>query len=318
MACLHTARHGMYLSRQQGKHASYTPPQQPAVDADRASQGHSSDAADKEPPRRSFEYWATEHLYISGAYWGLHAATLMQLSDAIRGQDLKKLVLRCQQPCGGFAGNLGHDPRILHTLSAVQILLILDAYQEIKTDQVCQYVIGLQLPNGAFVGDEWGEIDTRYTYCGLATLGLLGRLHLANTSAAAAFLKSCFNPDGGFGIIPGAESHAGQTFCCVAGLLLCDALDEELARRTGEWLLQRQAPSGGLNGRPGKPVDSCYGCTWLGVFAPMLEIRRMYFTRTLPRQPSPYSALRTTGWPLFTLCIACRQVSLRGCPGTCL
>ena len=29
---------------------------------------------------------------------------------------------------------------------------------------------------------------------------------------------SCRNFDGGFGAVPGAESHAGQIFCCVGAL----------------------------------------------------------------------------------------------------
>jgi len=34
-------------------------------------------------------------------------------------------------------------------------------------------------PDGSFTGDEWGEVDTRFSYCGLSTLALLGRLSMA-------------------------------------------------------------------------------------------------------------------------------------------
>jgi len=144
-------------------------------------------------------------------------------------------------------------------------------------------------PDGCFTGDEWGEVDTRFSYCALSTLALLGRLSLAGEGGreggrgleqgmsgvrlthvsltalcrrlpcwddyrwqvreggreggrlphtrcqptthfhlppslppslppclppdlpkANAFVGACRNFDGGFGCVPGAESHAGQ------------------------------------------------------------------------------------------------------------
>ena len=56
-------------------------------------------------------------------------------------------------------------------------------------------------------------------------------------------------------MLPGAESHAGQIFCCVATLSICNALDELDANRLGWWLAERQCDSGGLNGRPEKQAD---------------------------------------------------------------
>ena len=125
----------------------------------------------------------------------------------------------------------------------------------------------LQLADGSFQGDEWGEVDTRFSYCALAGLSILGRLscggadagkQLIDVNAANQFVASCKNFDGGFGCVPGAESHAGQVFCCVAALSIGGALhliDHELL---GWWLAERQCDSGGLNGRPEKQADVCY------------------------------------------------------------
>jgi geranylgeranyl transferase type-2 subunit beta len=41
-------------------------------------------------------------------------------------------------------------------------------------------------PDGSFAGDEWGEIDTRFSYCALSTLAIMGKLPLPPTAAAAA------------------------------------------------------------------------------------------------------------------------------------
>lgn len=60
------------------------------------------------------------------------------------------------------------------------------------------------------------------------------------------------------------ESHGGTTFCALAALQLSDQLDL-LSKRQLEnmkrWLLFRQ--DGGFNGRPNKPVDTCYSF-WIG------------------------------------------------------
>jgi prenyltransferase beta subunit len=74
----------------------------------------------------------------------------------------------------------------------------------------------------------------------------------------SSVILSCRNFDGGFGAVPGAESHAGQIFCCVGALSIGNALhyiDEDLL---GWWLSERQCDSGGLNGRPEKQADVCY------------------------------------------------------------
>ena len=76
-----------------------------------------------------------------------------------------------------------------------------------------------------------GEVDTRFSFCGLATLALLvglslslslltiplsfsphiqGRLDAVDVDKAVDFVLQCMNFDGGFGRVPGSESHAGQ------------------------------------------------------------------------------------------------------------
>lgn len=71
----------------------------------------------------------------------------------------------------------------------------------------------LQQSDGSFVGDEWGEVDTRFSYCALSCLSLLGRLDAMNIVSAVDFVRRCQNFDGGFGSVPHAESHAGQSNC---------------------------------------------------------------------------------------------------------
>jgi len=83
-------------------------------------------------------------------------------------------------------------------------------------------------------------------------------LDAIDVNKAVEFIVTCKNFDGGFGSIPGAETHAGQIFCCVGALSIAGALHHVDADLLGWWLCERQTPGGGLNGRPEKLPDVCY------------------------------------------------------------
>nr|CAG8434237.1 3394_t:CDS:2 [Entrophospora candida] len=202
------------------------------------------------------EYWLTEHLRLSGVYWGLTALDLLDHVDVLNREDVVKYVASCQHENGGFGGHIGHDPHLLYTLYAVQILVIEDSLESVNVDKIVEYVTSRQdRTTGAFTGDEWGEIDTRFSYCALSCLSLLKRLDAVNIQKAVEFIILCKNFDGGFGSTPGAESHAGQIFCCVGALAIVNSLHLVDADLLGWWLCERQLKNGGLNGRPEKLED---------------------------------------------------------------
>lgn len=77
-------------------------------------------------------------------------------------------------------------------------------------------ILSLQQPSGTFAGDRFGETDTRFLYIAIQTLSLLGKLSELDRDGkngrarAIEHLIQCRNFDGGFGMAPGAESHASQ------------------------------------------------------------------------------------------------------------
>ena len=89
-------------------------------------------------------------------------------------------------------------------------------------------------------------------------------------------MESCANFDGGYGVGPGAESHSGQVFTCLAALSIAGRLDpaSASAQKLGAWLSERQVPAGGLNGRPEKQEDSCY--SWW-VLSSLVMIDRLHW-----------------------------------------
>jgi len=124
----------------------------------------------------SFEFVVSEHLRMSGVYWGACALSLLDALSDLDREQIVGFVSSCAHACGGYGGNVEHDPHMLYTLSAVQILVLFDALEQLDEEKTVSYVAALQNADGSFRGDEWGEVDTRFTYCALCCLSLLDRL----------------------------------------------------------------------------------------------------------------------------------------------
>ncbi|CCH61140.1 hypothetical protein TBLA_0E00790 [Henningerozyma blattae CBS 6284] len=217
------------------------------------------------------EHWLTEHLRLNGIYWGITALTLLDRIDALPRDEIIKFVLSCfDENSGTFAPYPGHDGHMLATLSGVQILAIYDSIDSLTNEQIesiVKFVVTNQLEDGSFQGDQFGEVDTRFIYNGLATLKLLGRLTDNIVDSAVDYIKRCRNFDGGYGLCIGAESHSAQVFTCLGALALTGKLDTILTKdeqeQTAWWLCERQVNEGGFNGRPSKLPDACYSW-WVG------------------------------------------------------
>lgn len=207
----------------------------------------------------NYEYGMTDYLRMSGMYWGLTALDLIHETHNLPLDNIIEFVQDCQDAeSGGISACINHDPHLLHTLSAVQILCLYDRLDAINVEGVVKYVSSLQKPDGSFTGDKWGEVDTRFSFCAVATLALLKRLDAINVDKAVEFVESCKNFDGGFGSRPLSESHAGLIYCCIGFLSITGRLDVIDRDTLAWWLCERQLPSGGLNGRPEKLPDVCY------------------------------------------------------------
>jgi geranylgeranyl transferase type-2 subunit beta len=267
---------------------------------------------DKLDSPTSYEGAVTEHLRMSGVYWSLAALSLLRSPNEVdtsmgltkpRAHDERSSIVdwvfTCWDPkSGGFGGNCSgecaHDAHLLYTLSALQILAMADCLEDERLDKeaLVKFVCGLQNEDGSFSGDKWGEIDTRFTYCAFSCLALLGKMPLPNWDntystnnshasdntidlhKAVKYIISCRNSfDGGFGAVPGAESHAGQVFCCIGALSISHSLHllndnpKSDADVLSWWLAERQCDSGGLNGRPEKQADVCYSWWILSVLS---------------------------------------------------
>lgn len=116
----------------------------------------------------------TEFLRMSGIYWGITALDLMNHLHKLDKRSIVKFIKKCLCPhLGGFGACEDHDPHLLYTLSAIQILCFYNCLEEVDLDGIAKYVASLQQPDGSFIGDKWGEVDTRFSFCAVAVLTLI-------------------------------------------------------------------------------------------------------------------------------------------------
>ena len=85
-----------------------------------------------------------------------------------------------------FGGSVDHDPHMLYTLSAIQILALCDQLHRVDGEKVAKFIASLQQQDGSFFGDKWGEIDTRFSYCALSAMSILGRLQTGEINVQKA------------------------------------------------------------------------------------------------------------------------------------
>jgi geranylgeranyl transferase type-2 subunit beta len=97
-----------------------------------ATEAHIKYIQSLDTKKDEYDYWLTEHLRLNGLYWGLTALHLLGRPDALSRDEVIDFVVSCQHENGGFGAAPGHDAHMLSTVSAVQVLVMLDALGELE------------------------------------------------------------------------------------------------------------------------------------------------------------------------------------------
>jgi len=127
-------------------------------------------------------WFTNEHLRMSGAYWCIGSLKLIHKLDFERTkQSMVQFVKECQNEDGGFGGNTGIDSHASSSLYALLVLSMFDSIDSIDLHGLAKYMASLQNKDGSFKGDADGEVDTRFSYCVVSCLSLLGKLDLIDT-----------------------------------------------------------------------------------------------------------------------------------------
>ncbi|ONI24310.1 hypothetical protein PRUPE_2G233300 [Prunus persica] len=78
----------------------------------------------------------------------------------------------------------------------------------IDSESILTSMRNLQQPDGSFMPIHTGaETDLRFVYCAAAICHMLGNWSGMDKEKAKEYILKCQSYDGGFGLIPGSESH---------------------------------------------------------------------------------------------------------------
>ncbi|KAL8247693.1 hypothetical protein R6Q59_008909 [Mikania micrantha] len=162
----------------------------------------------------------------------------------------------------------------------------------VDSNSISKSMKHLQQSDGSFMPIHTGaETDLRFVYCAAVISSLLDNWSGIDKEKAKNYILSCQSYDGGFGLIPGQESHGGATYCAVASLRLMGFIEDDLLSKCTssciidvplllDWCLQRQAVDGGFQGRPNKISDTCYAF-WVGGVLKILGANKFLNERNL-------------------------------------
>uniref|UniRef100_A0A8C5ZPW0 Geranylgeranyl transferase type-2 subunit beta n=1 Tax=Marmota marmota marmota TaxID=9994 RepID=A0A8C5ZPW0_MARMA len=187
--------------------------------------------------KENYEYCMSEYLRMSGISWVLTVMDLMGQLDQMNREEILTFIKSCQYEYGGISASNGHDPHLLYTLSAVQILTLYDSINVVDVSKVVEYRPAASWDMKIYFC-KIGRNDKRFSFCAVATLALLGKLDAINVEKAIEFVLSCMNFDGGLGCQPDSESHAGQIYCCTGFLAITSHLHQVSSVLLGRWLCE--------------------------------------------------------------------------------
>lgn len=159
------------------------------------------------------------------------------------------------------------------TYTSIGILVTLgDDLKRLDRKSIVDGVAAVQRPDGSFSACiDGSESDMRFVFCAAAICHMLDYWGDVNKDKMYEFIMNSIRYDYGFSQNLEAEGHGGTTYCALAALQLSGQLqrvESEVIEGIKRWCIFRQVD--GFQGRPNKPVDTCYSF-WIGASLKILN-----------------------------------------------
>lgn len=156
--------------------------------------------------------------------------------------------------------------------SLCSLLILGDDLSNVNKEAIISSLKALQLPNGCYKAAKDGtESDMRFLFCAASICYILKDWSGMDIDKATNFILDSMSYDFGIAQGPHLESHGGSSYCAIATLALTNrlhCLSDQQRNGLIRWLLNRQED--GFQGRPNKPVDTCYSF-WIGAALKILN-----------------------------------------------
>ncbi|KAI8527235.1 hypothetical protein RHMOL_Rhmol12G0060000 [Rhododendron molle] len=207
-----------------------------------------------EKKKNDFESVVMEHIRINGAYWGLTTLDLLGKIGAVDSKDVVSWVLECQHESGGFGGNIGHDPHILYTLSAVQILALFDKINVIDIDKVSNCILQHLVLLLSDISGSSLNVSTSTRWSIIEVLSN-GKNNFASRNLLYLKLKSDIvglqNEDGSFSGDMWGEVDTRFSYIAICSLALLHRLDKINVEKAVKYVVSCKNLDGGFGCTPG-------------------------------------------------------------------
>ncbi|KAI9387637.1 hypothetical protein POPTR_010G206001v4 [Populus trichocarpa] len=103
----------------------------------------------------------------------------------------------------------------------------------IDSKLISMSIRNLQQPDGSFLPIHIGaETDLRFIYCASPICYMLEDWSSMDRVKTKECILKCQSYGGGFGMIPGSESHGGGTYCAVASLHLMGFIEHDVQSKS--------------------------------------------------------------------------------------
>ncbi|KAJ2588335.1 Rab geranylgeranyltransferase [Coemansia sp. RSA 1722] len=182
--------------------------------------------------QEEIEYWMTEHLRISGIYWGLVALSLMNKQQALDKEEILlqvninvdgvvEYVEKSMNYDGGFGSEPGGESHSAQIFTCLAALAIAGKLQIIDRERLSRWLAERQLKSGGLNGRPQKLEDVCYSWWVLSSLKILDRVHWVDKDRLCEFILSAQDSVGG-GIAdrPGDMADVYHTCFGIAGLSL--------------------------------------------------------------------------------------------------
>eukprot|EP00835_Amoeboradix_gromovi_P004048 NODE_295_length_11479_cov_0.183480.p4 type:complete len:306 gc:universal NODE_295_length_11479_cov_0.183480:9209-8292(-) len=163
-----------------------------------------------------------------------------------------------------------------------KLIIIYNSNISLSNDVYLDFLNEIDIHFGKFNRCD-SQFDLRFIYCSLASLEIINLIkpdltvQISNIQSkhgkrALKYIRSCQDIRGAYGNAINdvvMEPHAGYSYCAVASLAILKQEPHDRFKLV-RWLVSRQQPDGGFQGRINKSSDTCYSF-WVGATLEILN-----------------------------------------------
>ncbi|KAJ3315802.1 hypothetical protein HDV04_000009 [Boothiomyces sp. JEL0838] len=203
--------------------------------------------------------------HLATTYAAVNAIAIIGTTDAYESVDRKALysfLMRVKQPDGSFKMHEDGEVDIRGSYCAVNVAVLLNMMTPELIEGVPEFIAKCQTYEGGLGSFPNVEAHGGYTYCGLAALTFLDRVHLLDVDAILDWtLARQMQCEGGFQgrvnkLVDGCYSFWQGGACALLEL----HLSKTKVRLQEYTLVCCQSENGGLRDKPGKSPDYYHTC----------------------------------------------------------